>query len=58
VQDEPVHLPPVASIKRRRAEFNRIRDSFIIRVKRPEEVTVPPHVRNTVRCGRQTELNA
>ena len=39
---EPVHLPPVACDQKEKGEFNRIRDSFIIRVKRPEEVTVPP----------------
>ena len=38
---EQVLLPAVACDKKERGEFNRIRDSFIIRVKTPEEVKPP-----------------
>lgn len=39
---EPVHTPPVACDQKEKGEFNRIRDSFVIRVKRPDEVCIPP----------------
>jgi len=35
---EPVHLPPVACDQKEKCEFNRIRDSFVIRVKDAGEV--------------------
>ena len=38
---EQVLLPPMACDKKEKGEFNRIRDSFIIRVKTPEEVEPP-----------------
>lgn len=38
---EPVHLPSVACDQKEKGEFNRIRDSYRITVKRPEEVEPP-----------------
>ena len=38
---EPVQLPPVACDQKEKGEFNRIRDSYVIRVKRPDEVCIP-----------------
>ncbi|HMK56393.1 MAG TPA: hypothetical protein VK448_07140 [Dissulfurispiraceae bacterium] len=38
---EPVQLPPVSCDKKEKGEFNRIRDSFIISVRRPDEVCIP-----------------
>ncbi len=38
---EPVRLPPVACDQKEKGEFNRIRDSFVIRVKRYGEVDPP-----------------
>lgn len=35
---EPVYLPPIACDKQEKGEFNRIRDSFTIRVRRGSEV--------------------
>lgn len=35
---EPLRLPPVACDQKEKGEFNRIRDGYVIRVKRPEEV--------------------
>jgi hypothetical protein len=40
---EPLHLPPIACDQKEKGEFNRIRDSYLIRVKRPEEVEPPTH---------------
>jgi hypothetical protein len=39
---ELAQLPPVACDQKEKGEFNRIRDSFAIRVKRPDEVSIPP----------------
>lgn len=38
---EPVQFPPVACDQKEKGEFNRIRDSYVISVKRPDEVCIP-----------------
>jgi hypothetical protein len=38
---EPVQLPPAACDKKEKGEFNRIRDSYVLSVKRPDEVCIP-----------------
>lgn len=52
---EPIHLPPVACDQKEKYEFNRIRDSFKIRVRRISDVDLDGHCERICPLEHKTE---